>query len=89
MPIMTITSKNQLTIPMSLMRELNLSPGKKIRFVKQGNEIVLKPEFVSQRGVLAKYAKNAEGKDFSQIRKEAWAKAMKEKYERYAKEENN
>jgi len=37
MSIATITSKGQLTIPVEVRKDLQLNPGSKIRFQKQGN----------------------------------------------------
>jgi bifunctional DNA-binding transcriptional regulator/antitoxin component of YhaV-PrlF toxin-antitoxin module len=40
----TITSKNQITIPAYLVREMQLSTHRRLSIRKQGNELILKPE---------------------------------------------
>jgi bifunctional DNA-binding transcriptional regulator/antitoxin component of YhaV-PrlF toxin-antitoxin module len=39
---LTITSKNQITIPVSFVKKLNLSNGRSLRAYLQGDSIILK-----------------------------------------------
>ena len=43
----TITKKGQITIPANLREELNLKPGKKVKFVKTKDGLLLVPSSVT------------------------------------------
>lgn len=43
MQIVTISSKNQITIPVELLRSFGLSPARKLLVEKEGTGIVLRP----------------------------------------------
>lgn len=43
MPIATLTSKGQMTIPKEVRKALKLSPHEKIIIVVEGNQAVIKP----------------------------------------------
>lgn len=47
-PIVTVSSKRQITLPAKLSRDLNIRPGDKIKIVKRGNTIELKPSTYDQ-----------------------------------------
>ena len=41
MELATVTSKGQITIPVSIRRELNLKEGSKVLFINNGKDIVI------------------------------------------------
>ncbi len=43
MPIATLTSKGQMTIPKEVRRALNLKPSEKVIIVVEGDQAVIKP----------------------------------------------
>lgn len=40
----TLSSKNQITLPVAVVRRLDLKPGRKLRIRLEGDGVVLKPE---------------------------------------------
>jgi AbrB family looped-hinge helix DNA binding protein len=40
----TITSKNQITIPADIVREMQLNTHRRLSIRKRGNELILRPE---------------------------------------------
>lgn len=47
-PIVTVSSKRQITLPAKLSRDLNIRPGDKLKIVKRGNKIQLEPSTYDQ-----------------------------------------
>jgi antitoxin ChpS len=43
MPIATISSKNQITLPAHLLRQLGLSAGDRLAIQREGNRLILRP----------------------------------------------
>lgn len=41
--LMTISSKNQITLPIHLLRELGLGPGDRLAVALEGNRLILRP----------------------------------------------
>jgi len=41
-PMSTISSKNQITLPAQLLRELGLTPGDRLAITREGNRLVLR-----------------------------------------------
>jgi AbrB family looped-hinge helix DNA binding protein len=39
----TISSKNQITLPVQLLRELGIGPGDRVAMVRQGDRLILRP----------------------------------------------
>jgi AbrB family looped-hinge helix DNA binding protein len=63
MPAVTISSKYQIVIPVSVREALDLTPGEKLEFVLQGKtaHLVRVPTLASLRGLLA-------GSNFEDVR---------------------
>ncbi len=52
MPLTTITSKGQVTIPKAIRDELGLSPGDRVRFTRQHDgTVIVEPETVDVRSL--------------------------------------
>ena len=70
--LVTITSQGQITIPVAFRRQLGLDQFNQARVTLQNNTVILEPvpDFLSLGGSLKKYAKNAKGKTFKQMRVE-------------------
>ena len=70
----TITKKGQVTIPKKLRDDLNLHPGKKIRFIKSDDGVLIKPvveNVRSLRGILTtKVTSDEIQNEISNIRKD-------------------
>ncbi|TAH34102.1 AbrB/MazE/SpoVT family DNA-binding domain-containing protein [Candidatus Saccharibacteria bacterium] len=47
-PIVTVSSKRQITLPAKLSRDLNIRPGDKLKIVNRGNKIQLVPSTYDQ-----------------------------------------
>jgi AbrB family looped-hinge helix DNA binding protein len=63
----TISSKNQITLPIHLLRELGLGPGDRLAITREGNRLLLRPR---PRDWVAYYAgslKGVYGKDKAEI----------------------
>jgi len=62
MPLSTLTSKGQITIPKALRKSMSIDAGDKIEFIiNEQNEVVIKP--ITKKaseifGLLSKYKKN-------------------------------
>ncbi|MCX7016248.1 MAG: AbrB/MazE/SpoVT family DNA-binding domain-containing protein [Candidatus Sumerlaeota bacterium] len=56
MPVATISSKGQITLPVSLRRKLGFKPHDRVSVESENGAIVIKPvvDFFSFRGVLGK-----------------------------------
>lgn len=83
MKIITISSKGQITLPRSLMRELGLKPKSKVYIRKEENEVVVEPVSDSiideLAGSLNKYIDPKKlGKPFSEIMEETKKKTALE-----------
>ena len=52
----TLSSKNQITIPIEMVRALGLKPGDSLEFTLQNGSIVLKPQRMSFEEAFAKYS---------------------------------
>jgi AbrB family looped-hinge helix DNA binding protein len=42
-PMSTISTKNQITLPVHLLREMGLEPGDRLAVARQGNRLILRP----------------------------------------------
>ena len=42
--IITLTSKNQISLPAAYVRKINLPPSRRFTYRQRGDEIILKPE---------------------------------------------
>ena len=42
--IITLTSKNQISLPAAYVRKINLAPSRRFTYRQRGDEIILKPE---------------------------------------------
>ena len=43
MPVATISSKNQITLPAHILREMGLRPGDRLAVSREGNRLTLRP----------------------------------------------
>lgn len=83
----TITSKNQITIPSEVRRELNLRKGDRIFFEKAaGGAIVLRKEVSAAKsdGAAARFMKNRGALTVAEIKRAAALGAVRD-YKRRAK----
>jgi antitoxin ChpS len=42
-PMSTISTKNQITLPVHLLREMGLEPGDRLAVAREGNRLILRP----------------------------------------------
>ncbi len=65
----TITSKNQITLPVKLVKKLNLKPGEKIVFSEENGKLVLTPaeRLVEELAGSVPVPKKWQGKDINEI----------------------
>lgn len=87
MNIVTISSKNQITLPAQLLRDLGLAPKKKLIVQRQSDAIVMQPlkKSVASElaGSLTKYVpKSKLGKSWKEIMEETKKIAAKELVEK-------
>ncbi|MBF6594440.1 MAG: AbrB/MazE/SpoVT family DNA-binding domain-containing protein [Thermaceae bacterium] len=52
----TLSSKNQITIPIEMVRALGLRPGDQLEFTLEDGTITLKPQRMSLEAAFAKYS---------------------------------
>lgn len=52
----TLSSKNQITLPIGMVRALGLQPGDQLEFTLQGNTIILKPYRMSLEAAFRAYS---------------------------------
>lgn len=79
-----LTSKGQITIPKSIRTQLGLKPGKRILFIPEGKDVVIKPKvkdslrgLMELRSELEKEGKLFTEKEIRQMMKESkkeWSK---------------
>ncbi len=78
----TITSKNQLTLPIKFIKKLNLRVGHKVVISEEDGKLTLTPArvIVEQLAGSVKVPENLKGKDLSKIIEEAKKSYFSEKY---------
>jgi AbrB family looped-hinge helix DNA binding protein len=52
----TLSSKNQITIPVEMVRALGLKPGDQLEFTLENGTVILKPLWMSLEAAFAKYS---------------------------------
>lgn len=78
----TITSKNQITLPIKISQSLNLKPGEKILFSEENGRVVMTPavKLVEELAGSVPMPKRWKGKDIDEIIELAKEEYFKEKY---------
>jgi bifunctional DNA-binding transcriptional regulator/antitoxin component of YhaV-PrlF toxin-antitoxin module len=75
----TITSKNQITIPISMVRDLRLGMHRRLNIRKHGNELILSPEPALEDHLrkiweqLPPFKGTKSNEDLQQTTKDTWA----------------
>jgi AbrB family looped-hinge helix DNA binding protein len=78
MPVSTITSKGQTTIPLEIRKGFNLRPHDKIIYVRDGNTLVMYPVHGDIRDLKGILSKRQKGKlDFHKLREEVKKRVAK------------
>lgn len=78
----TITSKNQITLPVKISQKLNLKPGEKILFSEENGRIIMTPavKLVEELAGSVPMPEKWKGKDMDEIIELAKEEYFKEKY---------
>ncbi len=58
MKLATLTVKNQITLPVDIVRQFRLGPSRQFSVEKRGDEIVLKPEAEAMERIEAMWERN-------------------------------
>lgn len=78
----TITSKNQITLPIKISQSLNLKPGEKILFSEENGRVVMTPavKLVEELAGSVRLPKKWQGKDIDEVIELAKYEHFKKKY---------
>lgn len=78
----TITSKNQVTLPVEFVRNLNLKIGNKVVISEEEGKLVITPArlIVEQLAGSVKIPKHLQGKDLDEVIREAKRRHFSKKY---------
>jgi len=76
MPVATLTTKGQMTLPKEVRDDLHLEPGDQVEIVKQDGVYVLRPRTVSIESLAGILGKSPSGPMTPEQEEEAFAQAL-------------
>lgn len=75
-----MTSKGQITIPVEIRKELGLKPGDRVRFIKRGGEVAIRPDkrsIMESRGMFKWKGKPVTIEEMNETIAKGWAGLLK------------
>ena len=78
-----LTSQNQITVPAAVRRKLELRPGDKLRFVVEGERIVVERKRSALDDIIGMFVlPSPPSENFREEREAAWEQVARERVER-------
>ena len=87
MPVTTVTSKGQVTIPKAILEAMSVRPGDRVRFTqREDGTVVVEPETVDVRSLYGRFKRYAKRPVSVEEMNEAIAEAAADRYRRATSE---